>query len=97
MLDEGQIKVLKQHNICDETIAQIEDYDESKELVTFKDGTQKQLVECFARVMGYYRPFSQFNTGKQSEFKERKWFDENKVPAAPEASCVVSEQGGCCG
>ena len=27
-------------------------------------------------VMGYYRPFSGYNKGKQSEFKERVWFTE---------------------
>ncbi len=28
-------------------------------------------------VMGYFRPFSGFNKGKQSEFKERVWFTED--------------------
>ena len=27
-------------------------------------------------VMGYFRPVSQFNKGKQREFNERKWFTE---------------------
>lgn len=27
-------------------------------------------------VMGYYRPLSGYNKGKQSEFKDRKWFTE---------------------
>lgn len=30
-------------------------------------------------VMGYFRPMSQFNDGKQSEFNERKWFTEAKA------------------
>ena len=34
--------------------------------------------------MGYQRPISQFNKGKQSEFNERKWFTEAKI------------EGGCC-
>lgn len=29
--------------------------------------------------MGYLRPVSQFNKGKQSEFNERKWFTEEKA------------------
>ena len=34
----------------------------------------RQPVECWTRVMGYFRPFTDFNTGKKSEFKDRKWF-----------------------
>lgn len=32
---------------------------------------ERQPVECWTRVMGYFRPLSQFNKGKQSEFAER--------------------------
>ena len=38
---------------------------------------ERQQVECWTRVMGYFRPFSHFNTGKKSEFKERIWFIES--------------------
>ena len=38
--------------------------------------SERQSVECWTRVMGYFRPFSQFNTGKQSEFAQRQWFLE---------------------
>lgn len=34
-------------------------------------------VKCWTRGMGYYRPSENFNIGKQSEFKERKFFDES--------------------
>lgn len=37
---------------------------------------ERQPVECWTRVMGYFRPVSQFNNGKQSEYAERKWFTE---------------------
>ena len=37
---------------------------------------ERQPVECWTRVMGYFRPVSQFNIGKQSEYAERKWFTE---------------------
>ena len=30
-------------------------------------------------VMGYFRPFSGFNKGKQSEFKDRVWFTEQNI------------------
>jgi len=34
--------------------------------------------EIWSRVVGYLRPVSQWNDGKQAEFKERKTFDEKK-------------------
>lgn len=40
---------------------------------------QRQPVECWTRVMGYFRPVTQFNKGKQSEFKERVWFLEENA------------------
>ena len=33
---------------------------------------ERQPVECWTRVMGYFRPVSQFNNGKQSEYAERR-------------------------
>ncbi len=50
--------------------------------IVLKDD-ERQPVECWTRVMGYFRPVSHFNKGKKSEFAERVWFDEQKV-------------GGCC-
>lgn len=38
--------------------------------------SQRQPVECWTRVVGYFRSLSHFNEGKQSEFKYRKWFVE---------------------
>lgn len=32
--------------------------------------------EIYTRVMGYYRPVTQFNNGKKSEFYSRKYFQE---------------------
>lgn len=40
---------------------------------------ERQPVECWTRVMGYFRPVSHFNKGKKSEFKERVWFTEQKA------------------
>lgn len=40
------------------------------------EDSERQQVECWTRVMGYFRPVSQFNNGKQSEYAERKWFTE---------------------
>ena len=49
--------------------------------VTIPD-SQRTRCEIWTRpksVMGYHRPVSQFNIGKKSEYKERKFFNENKV------------------
>ena len=40
---------------------------------------QRQKCEIWTRVMGYHRPISQWNDGKQSEAKERKYFKEPKI------------------
>lgn len=45
----------------------------------------RQPVECWTRVMGYFRPVSQFNKGKKSEFAERVWFTE-------ECACGCTKQ-----
>jgi hypothetical protein len=37
---------------------------------------ERQPCEVWTRVMGYHRPVSQFNYGKQSEHKERTHFVE---------------------
>lgn len=81
MLTEEKINALKNHMICEETLKDIEDYDPKTRIVTFKDGSEHQIVECWTRVMGYLRPVDGFNKGKQSEFKERKWFVEDKIGA----------------
>lgn len=40
--------------------------------------TVKQPCEVYSRIVGYLRPVSQWNTGKQEEFKERKEFKVRK-------------------
>ena len=42
---------------------------------------QRQRCEVWTRVMGYHRPVSEFNPGKQSEHRERVHFVE-PIPAA---------------
>ena len=46
--------------------------------VTLKD-EERQECEIWTRVMGYYRPVSEFNIGKKSEHYERVFFNEDKV------------------
>ncbi|GAB4181861.1 MAG: hypothetical protein Fur0032_23000 [Terrimicrobiaceae bacterium] len=42
---------------------------------------ERQRCEIWTRVMGYHRPVSQFNKGKQSEHRERRFFVEKKALA----------------
>ena len=35
---------------------------------------KRQPCEVFSRIVGYIRPISQWNDGKQSEFAQRKTF-----------------------
>lgn len=41
------------------------------------DPNQRTRCEIWTRVMGYHRPVSSFNTGKQGEFHERRFFTES--------------------
>lgn len=34
-------------------------------------------VECYSRVVGYFRPVAQTNPGKKEEISQRKHFDAN--------------------
>lgn len=36
---------------------------------------KKIPVECYSRVVGYFRPTQQWNKGKQEEFAQRKEYD----------------------
>jgi anaerobic ribonucleoside-triphosphate reductase len=40
--------------------------------------SERQPCEVWTRVMGYFRPLSSFNRGKQGEYHERKCFLESK-------------------
>ena len=41
--------------------------------------SERTKCEVWTRVMGYHRPISSFNIGKQGEVAERKYFDEKKT------------------
>ncbi len=43
------------------------------------DDSQRVRCEVWTRVMGYHRPVSSFNTGKQGEFHERRFFVERRA------------------
>jgi anaerobic ribonucleoside-triphosphate reductase len=40
---------------------------------------ERQPCEIWTRVMGYHRPVSSFNRGKQGEFRERNAFREPQL------------------
>lgn len=46
-------------------------------VITVNDD-ERQPCEIWTRVMGYYRPVSEFNIGKKSEHAERMFFLEEK-------------------
>lgn len=43
---------------------------------------ERQKCEVWTRVMGYHRPVSSFNVGKQGEHLERRFFVEERVSRA---------------
>ncbi|HWZ93832.1 MAG TPA: anaerobic ribonucleoside-triphosphate reductase [Opitutaceae bacterium] len=49
---------------------------EPKSVITLNDA-ERQPCEVWTRVMGYHRPVSSFNTGKQGEHQERRFFQES--------------------
>ena len=48
---------------------------DEQEEITLTD-EERQPCEVWTRVMGYHRPTTSFNLGKQSEMAERKFFKE---------------------
>ncbi len=40
---------------------------------------ERQPCEVWSRVMGYFRPFSEYNHGKKAEFCSRVCFKEEKA------------------
>lgn len=41
--------------------------------------SERTKCEIWTRVMGYHRPVSQFNAGKQSEHRDRTPFREDRI------------------
>lgn len=42
---------------------------------------ERTRCEVWTRVMGYHRPVTSFNPGKQSEYRERRSFEECRIPS----------------
>ena len=45
------------------------------------DNEERTRCEIWTRVMGYHRPVSAWNAGKQSEHRERRYFTESRAPS----------------
>ncbi len=54
---------------------------------------ERQPCEVWTRVMGYFRPLSEFNKGKKAEFLERKCFDEHKINHGNSKECFYCRSG----
>lgn len=79
MLTEQQISLLKQKMIPQSEIDKMESFDEDSLIATYKDGSQRQVVEgVYTRVMGYFRRQEDANTGKRQEMIDRKYFSLSK-------------------
>jgi hypothetical protein len=51
------------------------DFGNCVEVIELTDD-ERQPCEVWTRVMGYHRPVASFNTGKQGEHQERRFFVE---------------------
>ena len=54
---------------------------EKQVLMEQKEAIEKRNVDVYSRIVGYYRPVSNWNKGKKQEYDERKMFniDEQRV------------------
>lgn len=74
MLSEFAQAVLKNNKIEEDNVESVD----NNLIITFKDGSKQQIVECWSRCMGYYRPMSEYNIGKRQEHADRTLFEEPK-------------------
>lgn len=72
MFSEFEQSVINNHKLNADLIESIE----PTLIVNYKDGTKHQIVECWSRCMGYYRPMSEYNVGKRQEHEDRQYFNE---------------------
>lgn len=60
------------------------------QLFTTLPEAERTRCEVWTRVMGYHRPVTSFNQGKQGEFLERRYFRETTpVRRATGRACAV--------
>jgi len=63
-------------------------------MMTFGNIDSKLRTKCevWTRAMGYCRPVQNFNKGKKSEFKERRFFTESATLASMEGFCLCERK-----
>lgn len=64
------------HERCEVTGEKPSGCERCERYVAGLNETERTRCEVWTRVMGYHRPVSQFNTGKQQEHKDRRYFVE---------------------
>lgn len=74
MLSDFEKAVLKNNQIDEDLVEGVS----TSYIVKFKDGTEQQICEVYSRVMGYWRPKSEYNVGKRQEHNDRRLFDNAK-------------------
>ena len=56
-----------------------------------------EKTEVFSRVVGYFRPVNNWNSGKKEEFEERKDYTEKKFKNKKEVANMKGPGCGCGG
>jgi ribonucleoside-triphosphate reductase len=46
--------------------------------ITINDG-ERQEMEQWTRIVGYFRPIDHFNVGRKQEAKDRTWYKESNA------------------
>ena len=46
------------------------------EITVSAEDSEREACDVYSRVVGYYRPKSDYNIGKKSEFADRKFYTE---------------------
>jgi hypothetical protein len=63
-----------------------------QQTIELKD-EERTRCEIWTRVMGYHRPISAFNPGKQSEQAERLYFKQDRTSAWTRTRATSDSQG----
>lgn len=51
-------------------------------------------VECYSRVVGYFRPVTNWNKGKRAEFRDRVMFDIGGISECPTPTDLTVRPSG---
>ncbi len=65
---------------------------EQEKEITLSDN-ERQPCEVWTRVMGYHRPTTSFNIGKQGELAERKFFKETSLSEGTMRTTIKQNDG----